>query len=613
MPQLKHLNGLDYAIIIVFLFLVGSVGVYFARFNKKTNDYFKAGGRLPWVISGISLFVSGFSAFMFVSASGFTYKNGISGVYMFTSSFGAYWLGYFVYGKLWRRARIDSPMELLTQRYSQSTTYFYSIIAVIPNILLMGTLIYTLCIFVSSAFGFGAREFDLGLFTVTGFEVTLIAIGFVLLLYTVLGGLWAVAITDTLQFIIMFLMTLVVFPVAFIYLGDGNFFAGMSQLSQQAPPGYLSFSAGEISFLYISAFWFMNSFGYNVNWHIGQRYYAIADERDTKKMAAFCAILGLIAPIMWVMPVLVSKVIFPDLGALWPELTAPHEASFVSLCLFILPHGFLGLVVSAILAASMSSADSTFNWLAAVITKDVFVPISKRLKNGEAPSDKLQLVVGKLTVLTVGVLSILLSLVFQRIGSSFDLYMQIYSMTTPSMFVPVMFGMVFRKSPWWSGMAAASAGIVATFIMNAVATVLGGKTLATFGDIFADVTFQLGLISFGKFELNIFFGVAVSLSVLLLSAKWPNRRQPDIDRLTAFDKNLRTPAYDDGAELDVKSIRAYNIVALLSAVIGVLLIVLSFFSASQNDLLINLFTGVGALGFAWFFHKLAKRYVKEPA
>lgn len=610
MPELKHLNFLDYIVIVVFLCMVGGVGVFIARYNKHTQDYFKAGGRLPWIISGLSLFVSGFSAFMFVSASGFTYKNGISGVYMFTSAFGAYWLGYFWYGKLWRRARIDSPMELLTRRYSQSTTYFYSIIAVIPNILLMGTLIYTLCIFVSSAFGFGAKVFDLGIFTLTGFEITLIGIGFVLLLYTVLGGLWAVAVTDTLQFIIMFLMTLVVFPVSFMYLGDGNFFTGLNRMVAQAPAGYLDFSLGQISFLYITSFWIMNSFGYNVNWHIGQRYYAISDERDTKKMAAFCAMMGLIAPILWIMPVMVARIIFPDIEALWPELTAPHEASFVSLCLFILPNGFLGVVVSAILAASMSSADSTFNWLAAVVTKDVYVPIAKRIKHGVEPSDRVQLVIGKLTVLVIGIVAILISLLFQRIGSSFDIYMKIYSMTTPAMFVPVMFGMLYRKTPWWSGMAAATVGIVFTFAMNAFATIAAGLPLYSFGDIFSDVSFSLLGMSFGKFEMNIWFGVAVSGAVFFLSSKWPNKKQSDRSRLMAFDKDLRTPAYDDGAPTDPRSIQSYKIVALLSGLVGALLIVLSFFSGAIGNVMINLFTGFGALLFSLFFWMLARRYEK---
>ncbi len=607
MPVLKHLNSIDYIVVVFFLAMVAGVGVFISKYNRNTKDYFKAGGKLPWIISSISLFVSGFSAFMFVSASGFTYRNGASAIYMFTSSFGAYWLGYFVYGKLWRRTRIDSPMEILTRRYSQSTTYFYSIIAVVPNVFLMGTLIYTLCIFVSSALGFGALEVTFGFLTLTGFELTLIGIGVVLLVYTVLGGLWAVAVTDTLQFIILFLMTAVVFPFSFIYLGDGSFATGVKNLLEQAPQGYLDFSFGQISFLFIASFWVMNAFGYNVNWHIGQRYYSIADERDTKKMALMCAVFGLVAPLMWILPVMVARVIFPDIASVWPELTAPSEASFVSLCLLILPHGFLGVVVSAILAASMSSADSTFNWLAAVVTKDVYVPLARKLKHGKDPADRTQLIVGKMTVLTIGVLAISISLFFQKIGSSFDIYLKIYSMTTPAMFVPVMLGLVYRKTPWWSAIVTASIGMSVTLIMNAVATVTAGLPLDGVADIFSDVRFSLYGFEYGKFEMNIFVGLTVSAAVFFLTSKWPNKKQTDISRLAALDRDLKTPAHRSNEPVDKRSIQSYQVVALLSGIIGGLLVVLSFFSNGSQDFLINFLTGIGALLFSIFFLFLSKR------
>lgn len=609
MPALKHLNSLDYIVIIIFLLMVAGVGIFVAKFNKGTKDYFKAGGKLPWLISSLSLFVSGFSAFMFVSASGFTYRTGLSAVFFFTASFFAYWLGFFIFGKLWRRSRIDSPMEILTRRYSQSTTYFYSIITVIPNILLMGTLIYTLCIFVSSALGFGAKEFDFGLFSLSGFEATLIGIGIILLVYTVLGGLWAVAVTDTLQFIILFLMTMIVFPLAFVHLGHGNFFTGFRNLWQQAPAGFMKLSSAQLPILFLVSFWIMNVFGYNVNWHIGQRYYSIADERDTKKMAALCAVLGLVGPVLWIMPVLVAKVLFPDLGSLWPELTEPTEASFVTLCLFILPNGFLGVLVSAILAASMSSADSTFNWLAAVITKDVYVPLVRKLNDGKEPSDRTQLLVGKGTVLIVGVLAILISLVFQKHGSSFDIYMNIYSMTTPVLFMPVMVGLVYRKTPWWSGMAAASAGIVTVIAMNIIVVMISGLSIHSVGDIFQNVSFSIFGLPYGKFELNIFFGIFSSGLVLFLSSRWPNKNQEDIDRLAALDADLRAPAYDKNGQIDKKSIQPYKIVAILSGILGGMLLILSFVSGSFRDISINFITGAGALLFGLFFWRMAKKYV----
>jgi Na+(H+)/acetate symporter ActP len=231
------------------------------------------------------------------------------------------------------------------------------------------------------------------------------------------------------------------------------------------------------------------------------------------------------------------------------------------------------------------------------------------LRHGKQPSDRTQLIVGKVTVLTIGVLSIVISILFQKIGSSFDIYMKIYSMTTPVLFIPVMFGMVYRKTPWWSGMVSASIGMTIILVMNAVATVAAGFPLERLADILKDVRFSVYGIEYGKFELNIFFGVVTTSVVFFITSRWHNIKEEDIARLAALDKDLRTPAYADDSPIDKKSIQSYKIVALLSGLIGILLIILSAFSGNSQDFLINLLTGLGALGFCGLFWFLSKRYV----
>ncbi|MFV1980257.1 MAG: hypothetical protein ACC655_03820, partial [Rhodothermia bacterium] len=213
--MIDSLNQLDYVVVAGYLVVVLGVGLYVSRFNRGTSDYFKGGGHIPWVLSCISLFVSGFSAFMFVGAAGFTYKNGLAAVLLFSSAFPAYILGYFIYGKLWRRTRIDTPMQFLTRRYSPGTTYFYTLLSVVPQVLRLGISIYTLCIFISSALGFNDVVVDLGFGRFSGLELSMIVTGVVLSIYTLLGGLWAVMVTDALQFVILFVATIVILPLAF--------------------------------------------------------------------------------------------------------------------------------------------------------------------------------------------------------------------------------------------------------------------------------------------------------------------------------------------------------------------------------------------------------------
>ena len=207
-------------------------------------------------------------------------------------------------------------MEFLTRRYSPSTTYFYTLMAVIPNVLTLGVLIYTLCIFVSTALGFNQTPFDLGFATLNGFQLTLLVTGLVMTFYTMLGGLWAVMVTDALQFLILFLITLIVLPVVYVYLGEGNVVAGVTRLVREAPEGYFGLSVEGQPALFWAAYFINVVLGYNVNWHIAQRYYSVPDERDTKKMALWCAVFSLVLPLMWITPVMASRVLFPDLASM---------------------------------------------------------------------------------------------------------------------------------------------------------------------------------------------------------------------------------------------------------------------------------------------------------
>ena len=150
MPAFNHVNSADYALIALYFGIVIFVGWYSSRKNKNTDDYFKGGGKIPWFLAGVSNWVSGFSAFMFVAAAGFTYRYGLGAAVVFTMATWAYLVGAFYFASRWRRARINSPLEFLTRRYSPSTTYFYSVTAIVPQVIGIGQGLYILCIFVAT-------------------------------------------------------------------------------------------------------------------------------------------------------------------------------------------------------------------------------------------------------------------------------------------------------------------------------------------------------------------------------------------------------------------------------------------------------------------------------
>jgi SSS family solute:Na+ symporter len=609
MSELTFLNRLDFSVLGLYMLVILCVGFYVARFNRRTADYFKGGGHIPWKLSMVSLFISGFSAFMFVGAAGIAYGNGGGALLLFSFALPAYLIGAWIFGPKWRRTRLDTPLQFLTRRFSQGTTYFYTLLAVIPNTLVLGIMIYTLCIFIATALGISEQVFDLGFVSVTGFQATLLVTGGVITIYTTLGGLWAVMVTDGIQFLVVLIVTLIMTPLAFSYLGEGNLFDGVSRLFRDAPAGYFSVNLEGKPPLFWPTWMIYIVFGYNVNWHIAQRYYSISDERDTRKMALWCGGLSFILPMLWILPILTTPILFPNLDTLWPSLAKPAEASFVTLALTVLPHGMLGLLTAAIFAATMSSTDTLFNWLGAVLTKDVYVPLTNRLR-GSDPTERTQLWVGKSIVALLGLIAIWVAFNVQRFGGAFDVYIKAESLYKITLFVPVFFGLLFTRTPWWSAIASVTAGVASVLIVGVFAAAGTAEGVSFMNVLFADMTVHWIGFELTRYELNALVGLFVSGSVFAASAAF-NRRTGDFkDRIEAFEKDLRTPAYADVDDrIRPEGLKAYSLMAWLSIVIGSLLVILVIPTLGDGAWL-NGLAGMFAIAVGVLIIRSVRRYTR---
>ncbi|MBK8859373.1 MAG: Na+:solute symporter [Opitutaceae bacterium] len=555
MPQLTSVNAYDYGLIALYFAIVIWVGFYSAKKNKGTDDFFKAGGHVPWFMAGVSNWVSGFSAFMFVAAAGYTYKHGSGALIIFTSAFWAYLAGAWYFGPAWRRARIGAPLEFLTKRYSPSTTYFYTVTAILPQILGIAQGLYILCIFVSAALGLDREVFHIASFELTGLQLCMVSVGVVMIFYSVIGGLWAAVLSDAVQGVIILVMSLLIFPISLNYVGNGGgLFAGMERLFSELPREYLIPHGQPVNLAFMSAYIVSVFLGYNVAWHLVQRYNSVSSERDAKKMAFLCAWLSLFGPLLWVLPVMGAKLIFPDMAVLWPNLKAPEEASFVSLAMLLLPHGMIGFVVAAILSATLGQANDAFNWLAAATTKDVYVPLRRRCGFGEC-SDKHQLRIAQLTMLVVGVSGVAMSFVISKLGGAFDFGLKYYSMVGPAFMMPVLLGLVYRKTPWWSGIAACSAAFTLSIGL-----------------------FVLDVWPQHAYPRNVFSAVLASTVVFVISAFWYRADDPKSAKAIQLDRDLRTPVPDTPMPAG-GGLGDYAMLAWVSAILGSVLLLCWFLPA----------------------------------
>jgi len=583
-PEFNTVNGIDYALIALYFAIIIYVGFYAAKRNKDTDQYFEGGGQIPWFLAGLSNWVSGFSAFMFVAAAGFTYQWGLGAAVLFTASTWAYLVGFLYFAKMWKRCRLSSPLQFLTRRFSPSTTYFYSLTAVIPAVIGIGQGLYILCIFVSTALGLNDVSVTFAGMTLSGFQILTIVTGFVMILYTAVGGLWAAVLSDAVQGIIIGVMTLIILPVSYLHLGQGSgIMAGVERLIAEVPEGYFALNGPAANPWFIIGYIINMMLGYNVAWHLVQRYNSVPDESGARKMALLCCILSFIGPLMWILPVMAAKVIFPDIGAIWPQFANPAEASFVSLALMLLPHGMIGFVVSAILSATLGQANDAFNWLAATITRDIVVPLRRRF-TGETLGERAQLKVAWLTMTIVGVLGVFVAFEIPRFGGAFE-FALIYFSLTAAFQMPVALGMIFRKTPWWSAIASSTAALSVAITLMVL-------------DVWPE----------HDFARNMIVEAVVASLVFAISAKFFRADDPRHAGLIDLERDLRTPVLASTNPADGAALQVYGLIGSVCLILGVVLLACTFLpSTAIAPARINFIAGTMLILLGFGLRKLAAK------
>src|SRR5262252_6305735 len=144
-------NTIDYAVIACYTLLMIGVGLYVIQFNSTASEYFRGGSRIPWLVAGLSSFMSGFSAWTFTGGAGVAYKSGIAVIGLYLGNALCFLIGYYVFASRWRRTRISTVMEYLADRFGPATHQTFSWATIIFQIFTSATMLYGLSLFVSTA------------------------------------------------------------------------------------------------------------------------------------------------------------------------------------------------------------------------------------------------------------------------------------------------------------------------------------------------------------------------------------------------------------------------------------------------------------------------------
>jgi len=428
----------EFYTVVVYLLLMIAIGLYFAKRNRGGLDYFACGRRVPWWVSGISLYMGNFSAWLFTGGAGMIYKTTWYGLlYFLLTGAVSYYLGSQLTAAPWRRSRVISPVEFTKQRFGVGTQQLLGVITAVVFIAAAGNQLKAIATVVNSILGVPIAE-------------AAVAIGIIVILYTLIGGLWAVVVTDVLQFVVLLAVTLLIAPLAYLLVSGGlSEILGSMELTIPPRDGAPSH---DLHFLIAG----LISFTLGVASGQGPRFYCVPDERSARKVGVLAAALFLTTPILFSLPSLVARTVWggPDvLGTVIPGKD-PHEQVFLHVAMEVLPPGLVGVFLAAMFAATMSALDTVYNMVASVLSRDVYM----RFKPGTTDEGLIR--VGRIMTMLCGVVTVFLCLFYIEGESDlFTVMVKIFYISAPVMAVPVLMGMFYRPAPRAAGPACIAWGI----------------------------------------------------------------------------------------------------------------------------------------------------------
>jgi Na+/proline symporter len=470
----------DYVVVGLYMLAVLGAGFWFARITKSGRDFFVGGNRIPWWAAGISLYMTTFSAWMFTGAASFVYNTGWFGILWLACKPVAFGVGFLLSAVKWRRARITSPIEYVEERYNHGTRLLLSVAFVVSMMYWPGHHLAAV-----------ARISAPALFPGTPWAVDglLLFFGLFVLVYTVAGGIWAVSITDALQFLVLFSVCVVLLLAVF---ASGEMGSPSTFLAEVPSLEFEHTIRGNVHYTewYLIGFFLSGIIGFVVG-DKAQRFFTVQDERAVRKTAWLAFALFLTSPFLFGLPPLVGRVLWPEMSQLasFAGSSKPDESVFIAVVMHYLPAGVVGLFLAAMMAASMSALDSVWNTLSAVVSVDLY-------KGHLRPraSDREILWVGRATVIMLALVAVTMALVI--VHSPFGIFTFssiVLGLIGIPVTVPLLAGIVSRTPLTWS----------------AVPSILSGIAIA------AVTRFELGWTLGPQYIAVILFGL-----VPLFSSRW---------------------------------------------------------------------------------------------
>ena len=401
----------DWIVIGLYFVVMFLIGMFFARRTKSTDDYFKAGGRVPALVTAMSIYATALSSISFIAIPASVYNNSwLLGMAPLGIILMVLWAAY-TFVPFFRRVNVTTAYEYLGRRFDNSFRLVGSLTFILFHVVRMAIVIYLPTLAIQQV-----------LPTLNPVLITVI-VSIFCVAYTSMGGIEAVLWSDAIQTVVLLLGAFLVIIVGFSSApeGIGQGFKLLADDGKIISPDFFSLDLAKSSIWVMIVGGFVNSiYSYVGSQDIVQRYATNKDENEAKKS------LFMNVPLLCT-----SVIIFIGMGsALYIyfhfKTTLPENVNGNAILPYFvvnaLPVGISGLVIAAIFAAAQSTVSSSLNSVSTCMTADILEYFKPDME------DASKLKFARLSSWIVGIFSTLLAIYFIFNGQS-DMFLYFQAIT----------------------------------------------------------------------------------------------------------------------------------------------------------------------------------------
>ncbi len=434
------ITGLDIGLVVLYIAGTIAIALWVSRRSSKDSEGYFLGGRgFGWGLIGLSLYASNISGTSFIGFAGAGYRDGVPAYnYEWTAAFIIIFFVFFIY-PFYMRSRVSTVPEFLEKRYDVRTRRSYSGFNVVANL------------FVDAAGGLFAGAVvvqvvypGVPLWVSVGVFAGLAGI------YTIVGGLAAVIVTDAIQAVTLILGGTIVAILAFSAAG------GWSEITQAAPPEAFSIvrpvddEAMPWPGLFTGVF-LIYTYYFALNQMIVQRTLAAKNADHGRWGALFAGALKLPNLLIMLIPGIIAIKLYPNLES--PDLAFP------TLVFDLVPNGLRAIVLAALIAGIVSSIDSVLNSVSTMVSLDFVKPMRPDIS--ESGIVKIGRIVTVIFMLLAWALS---SLIVGLFPTLFDYLQSFLAYITPPVLVVFIGGIFWRggraRGAFWTLAIGVPTGLV---------------------------------------------------------------------------------------------------------------------------------------------------------